>query len=326
MDPSPGLPRRGRRPGPVGLALALSGAAIGGAVGVAAYTAHVLNGPRRIDPLSGFSFTPWELQVPFEPVHFVTEDGVTLRGWWLPAPDSDRVIVGFTGHKGVKQDLLGIGSGLWRAGNNVLLFDFRGCGESDLAPLSLAHHELPDARAALAFARRRLPAGRIGVVGYSMGAALAILVAAECPEVEAVVADSPFATISDILTHAHRRYRLPVGLTVALTDLINRLRYGYSFDAVRPIDAVPRLAPRPLLLIHGNADRLIPLDHTLRLHAAAGASSALWVVDGVSHCGAYFKDRETYVRRVAAFFEQHLSPAPVGSPWGSAGRHDGGRC
>jgi uncharacterized protein len=286
-----------------------AGVLLGGALGVAAYTSHVLNGPRTPDPLGAFSFTPWEVRVPFEPVSFVSEDGVTLRGWWFPCPDSQRVIIGFSGHKGVKQDLLGIGSGLWRAGNNVLLFDFRGCGESDFAPLSLGHNELPDARAAIDYVEERLPEANIGIVGFSMGAAIAILIAARDDRIRAVVADSPFATINDVLKHAHRRYRLPVDVTVALTDLVTRVRYGYGFNAVRPIDAVSRIAPRPLLLIHGSADRLIPIEHSYRLHAAAGRGSRLWVVNDVLHCGAYFKDREEYVSRVGEFFEVALSPS-----------------
>jgi alpha-beta hydrolase superfamily lysophospholipase len=295
--------------GSVRYGLPVAGALVGGALGVAAYTSHVLNGPRRADPLGAFSITPWEVRVPFESVSFTTEDGVTLRGWWFPSPDSTRVAIGYTGHKGVKQDLLGIGSGLWRAGNNVLLFDFRGCGESDLAPVSLGYNELPDARAAIGYARQRLPGARIGIVGFSMGAAIAILVAAADHRVGAVVADSPFATINDVLVHAHRQYRLPVAITVALTDIVTRVRYGYGFDAVRPIDAVGRIAPRPLYLIHGSADRLIPVDHSYRLHAAAGANCRLWIVDGVSHCGAYFDDREEYVHRVASFLRTALAPA-----------------
>ncbi len=296
------------------LGFSVAGALAGGALGVAAYTSHVLNGPRRPDPLGAFSFTPWEVRVPFEPVSFAAEDGVTLRGWWLPCEGSQRVVVGYTGHKGVKQDLLGIGSGLWRAGNNVLLFDFRGCGESDLAPLSLGYNELPDARAAITYARTRLPGSNVGIVGFSMGAAIAILVAAEDEQIQAVVADSPFATISDVLIHAHRRYRLPTAVTVSLTDLVTRVRYGYGFNSVRPISVVGRIAPRPLLLIHGNADRLIPIEHAHRLRAAAGAGTHLWIVDDVPHCGAYFKDRDDYVARVASFFETALSPAQASDP------------
>jgi dienelactone hydrolase len=307
--------RRGyKRAAQVGLSTAV--ALVGGALGVAAYTSHVLNGPRGSDPLGAFSFTPWEVRVPFEPVSFTAEDGITLRGWWFPCEDSQRIVIGYTGHKGVKQDLLGIGSGLWRAGNNVLLFDFRGCGESDLAPLSLGYNELPDARAAIAYARDRLPESQIGIIGFSMGAAIAILVAADDDRVRAVVADSPFATINDVLVHAHRRYRLPVAVTVSLTDLVTRVRYGYGFNAVRPISVVDRVAPRPLLLIHGSADGLIPVAHAHRLHAAAGPSSRLWIVDDVPHCGAYFRDRDEYVTRVGSFFQHALSPVTLSAQAG----------
>ncbi|HEX6506276.1 MAG TPA: alpha/beta fold hydrolase [Chloroflexota bacterium] len=285
----------------------VGGALLGGAVGVAAYTAHVLNGPRRPDPLAGYSFTPWEVQVPFEDVSFTADDGVVLRGWWFPQPDSKRVVVGFTGHKGLKQDLLGIGSALWRAGNNVLLFDFRGCGDSDVAPLSLAHNELPDARAAVRYASARIPDAAIGLIGYSMGAAVAILVGGDDPHIRAIVADSSFASIRDVLTHAHGRYRLPAGITVALTDFINRWRYGYHFEAIRPVDAIAGIAPRPILIIHGGTDPLITVDQGYRLYNAARQPKDLWVVEGVGHCGAYFADREVYVDRVAGFFEHCLS-------------------
>jgi fermentation-respiration switch protein FrsA (DUF1100 family) len=247
------------------------------------------------------------VQVPHEAVSFQTDDGLTLRGWWLPQPQSDRVIVGFTGHRGAKHELLGIGSGLWRAGNNVLLFDFRGRGDSDIAPLSLAHKELPDARAAIRYARERMPNGKIGVIGYSMGAAVALLVTAADPNIAAVVADSPFASIRDVLENAYKLRRLPPRFLLELSDVINRWRYGYQFEAVRPVDVVGQIAPRPLLVIHGTADSLIPAEQGQQVYDAAGEPKELWLVPDAIHCGAYFVDRPAYVERVAAFFDRALS-------------------
>src|SRR5207248_1496142 len=121
-------------------------------------------------------------------------------------------------HRGSKPDMLGIGSYLWRAGNNVLLFDFRGCGESDPSPISLAHHEVNDARAAVQFVRARIPEARIGMLGFSMGAAVTILVAAADTGVRAVVADSSFTSIRDVVAHHMRRHRLPPSV-VPLADI-----------------------------------------------------------------------------------------------------------
>ena len=286
------------------------GAFVAGALGaasalaVAAYTTMKLNAPMRgINP---YTFTPWELGVEHEPVVFGREQGIVLRGWWLPHPDTDRVVIGCTGHRGAKHELLGIGSWLWRAGNNVLLFDFRGRGDSDQGPFSLAYYEMADLEAAVAYVFERMPQARLGVIGYSMGAAVALAVAARDKRISAVVADSPFATIRGVIEHAYGRYRLPLSPMLRLTDAVNRLRFGYPFSAVQPIDTVAAIAPRPLFLIHGMADSLIPVQHSEALFAAAGDPKELWTLPQTDHCGAYFADRQEYVRRVTDFFDRTL--------------------
>lgn len=300
--------RRGRS---LRYAASLGGAALAGALGVAVYTTHTLNGARRRDWRDAYQFSPFEVQVDFEPVSFRADDGVTLRGWWFTRPESDRVAICYTGHRGTKSDLLGIGSGLWRAGMNVLLFDFRGLGESDLAPLSVGHNEQVDARAAVRFARGRLPGARIGLVGYSMGAALAILTAATDPTVRAVVADSSYASLRDVVAHGYRRRRAPTQL-LALADLMNNWRYGYSFGALRPVAVIDKVAPRPLLIIHGEDDAVTPVEQAQQLYAASAEPKELWIVPGAPHAGAYFADRQGYVERVAAFLERGLTDEASG--------------
>ena len=297
---------------PLGYFGAFAGGLAAGRLGIAAYTTGRLNGPVRRTPASGYTFTPWEVQVTCERVAFPTDDGVTLRGWWLPQEGATHTIVACTGHRGAKSDLLGIGSGLWRAGNNVLLFDFRGCGESDLVPLSVGFHERRDLQAAIAFARSRTPDAPLGLIGYSMGAAVAIMVAAGDTGVGAVVADSSYAAIGDVIAAEYRRRRVPTFALLAASDRYNGWRYGYRFDALRPIDYVARIAPRPLLIIHGEQDDLTPVEHARRLCAAAGQPKECWIVPNASHCGGYFADREAYVARVADFFAQGLEMQGVG--------------
>lgn len=270
-----------------------------GAVGVAGYTAWSLNGPRR--PWPDYAFTPFEVRADSEDVGFVSGDGVRLSGWWLDNPSSDTVVVCAHGHRGTKSDMLGIGSGLWRAGHTVLLFDFRGNGDSGDGPQSLSHHEQADLRAAIDLVATRRPDAHIAVVAFSMGASTAILEGATDPRVERFVLDSPFATMSDVVAANLRRYGLPGRPIVPLADLVNRLRYGYGFTAVRPLDAIADLAPRPVLLLHGTADRVIPYHHALQLADAAGPACTLVTFDGVDHCGGYFEDRPGYISRVAAF-------------------------
>lgn len=254
--------------------------------------------------LDAYFVTPWEVGVPFEEVCFRAADGVALRGWWF-ARSGRRVIVGCSGLNGSKSDLIGIGPYLYRAGFSVLLFDFRDRGESGDALRSAGYFERMDLAAALAYARERRPGVRIGLLGFSMGAALALLASRE-PGVAAVVADSSYSSLGELIAERLRRYRLPSRFLVWCADRFIRLRHGYSLDALAPIDTVRRPGFPPALFIHGGADSIIPAEHSVRLYRASGSPVGPWIVDGTEHCGAYFRDRERYCADVAAFFKRHL--------------------
>lgn len=276
-----------------------------GATAVAGITAWRLNGSRRAWPPC--TFTPFEIGVPAEDVTFTSSDGVPLTGWWFDDPDADVAVICCHGHRGDKSDMLGIGPGLHKAGHSVLLFDFRGSGGSGDGPQSLAHHEQRDLSAAVDWVRRRRPDARLAVVAFSMGAATAIMAAADDPRIEALVVDSPFATMGDVVAANYRRYRLPSGL-VPVAGLVNRIRYGYTFAQVRPLDVIGRIAPRPTLLLHGTADRVIPYEHATRLAAAAPPGAVdLVTFEGAEHCGGYFSDRPGYIARVDAFLRRALT-------------------
>ena len=301
--------RRSALPGH--LARAVGATAVGAAgvlLGAAAYATARLNRRTPAAWLSEYTFSPFETQVEgYEEIDFRTADGLKLSGWWLPRPGSRRVVVGLAGHRSPKSDMLGIGSGLWRAGNNVLIFDWRSRGQSDIAQHSLAYYELRDAEAAMEYALGRVPDAHIGLIGYSMGASIAILLAARSPVVRAVVADSPFTGIAEVVAYNATRLRLPARLVVPMADALTGWRYGYRFGSVRPVEVVGALSPRPLLLIHGSADTLIPISHAHELFAAAHEPKELWIVEAAEHCGGYFADRATYVGRTARFFEQYLA-------------------
>ncbi|WP_347347166.1 alpha/beta hydrolase [Nigerium sp.] len=287
----------------VGAAWAAGG--LGAIVGAgAAGVAYAISGAWR--PQFDYGFSPFELGVPWEDVAFAAPDGARLAGWWLDRPGSDRVVIICHGHRGGKQDMLGLGSGLWRAGNTVFLFDFRGSGQSGDGVQSLAHHEQGDLEAAIALARRRRPDARLAVIGFSMGGAVTIPVAARTPAVEAVVLDSPFADMRDVVATALRRHHVPPWPVLAASDRVTGLLYGYRYRDVRPVEAIARISPRPLLLIHGADDRIIPVAHARALFEAAGQPKRLVIVPGVDHCGAYFVDRPGYIERVAEFLAEAL--------------------
>ncbi len=245
--------------------------------------------------------TPADFALPYEEMEVRTEDGLRLLAWYLPGP-RDAVVVVSGGYRGDISDVMGIASALSRVGFSVVAYGWRGTKGSDRAPHTLGALEQRDLMAVLDAIQLRLGEVPIGLLGYSMGGAISISVAAGDPRVRAVCADSAFADPVDLLMErARRRVPMPGAVMIpVMTAMAGRT--GARLHDFRPVAEVGRIAPRPLLLIHGGADAAVPVEHARRLLAAAGEPAELWVLPGVGHVLAYFADRAAYVERVTGFF------------------------
>jgi fermentation-respiration switch protein FrsA (DUF1100 family) len=243
--------------------------------------------------------TPWELGIPHEEVSFRTEDGLLLRGWWLPSLEPKRTVIALHGHRGAKHHCVGVGAALWRRGANVLLFDHRGRGSSDGELLSLGYFETLDTIAAIEYVFSRAPGLPLALIGYSMGAAVAVIAAARDERVEAIVADSPFASEREIVRALLRKRvnRLSRPIAALAEHLL-----PYDPGEVETLREVAKIAPRASLFIHGLLDTTCAPEDSLKLYEAAGEPKELWLLEGTGHCDAYFANREMYCSRVASFF------------------------
>src|SRR5215467_12316249 len=263
--------------------------------------------PERADPLDDFMFTPWEFQADYEEVDLATVDGVSFGAWFFRQTASPQVIVISPGHKAHRQDLLGIAVGLWRKGFNVLCYSYRGMPASDQALITMGVREVQELAEAIAFARRHVRGARIGLLGYSMGAVVSLLGAAGDPSVEALVLDSPYADLRQVVRENVRRHALLPGAPfVATVSAWLRLRHGVRLADASPIAVLSGLEQRPLFFIHGGADVTTPVKHSRRLYDAYRGPREIWVVQGAPHTGAYYDDRALYVERVAGFFARNL--------------------
>lgn len=280
-------------------------------VGLGYYVAHVLTAPKRPRPMDGYVMTPFEMGADCEEVSFAPARGeYMLHGWWFQRPETRRVIVGCHGYRGSKSELIGIATLLWRAGFNVLIFDYHGHGADVGTPVTLGYRELQDFYGALDYAERRVPGAAVGVIGFSMGASIAIIGSARRPDVRAIVADSPFASHDAVVAHNIERITHVSGRLIAsVADVFLARRAGYHASDVAPVREVAALAPRPLLVIHGTEDETIPVAQALRVYEAAREPKELWLGEGAPHCGTYFLDRRAYSERVSAFFDRALAGA-----------------
>lgn len=250
--------------------------------------------------------TPSDFGVEHEALDLRTADGVSLAAWYLPGTRSAAIVVssGYRRHPG---EVLGIAVALQREGFHVVVHGWRGTPGSGEAAHTLGVYERQDLEAAINALAARLGAVPIGLLGYSMGGAVSISVGADDRRVAAVCTDSAFAD-PQALVGERVRSALKVPAAVVMMPVIALLarRTGARLTDFRPVLAVGRIAPRPLLLIHGEDDALVPMHHAELLYEAAGEPKDLWRLPGVGHVGAYFADRPTYVARVVSFFRNAL--------------------
>jgi pimeloyl-ACP methyl ester carboxylesterase len=236
-----------------------------------------------------------------------TTDGVTLRGWYLPTPQRRRLIVLVHGMWSSWLEMAALGRDLHARGHDVLLFDLRGHGQSDSSRLSLGRRERADLRAVLRWAEEEgFTRDRIGWLGYSMGASTLLLEAAQNPEIQVVVMDSPYGNLPELLKsqlskHSHLPSWFNPGILAAA-----RWCFGLRTDDLVPIKAARAWGDRPLLLIHGESDSIVPVGQALQIAQAAGASCMTLTLPGVEHVQAYEADPPGYVALIESFFRDHL--------------------
>ncbi len=104
-----------------------------------------------------------------------------------------------------------------------------------------------------------------------------------------------------------------------------RWRYGLRPEGLDPIAFVGRWSDRPLLLIHGQDDPVVPIGQARELERAAGGSCRLVTRQGAGHVEAYDKDPAGYLREVGEFFERHLGRPQAGRGAGAGPSRDADR-
>lgn len=267
------------------------------------------------------------------PVIFHTIDKKILCGDFWAQPEPAPTIVICHGYRLSREYLRPVAALEYSHGYNVLLFDFRGHGQSESVATTGGNAEVSDLDAAITVACRQpetLP-GRIIIHGFSMGASIALLMKPR-PEVVAIIADSPFAQLDDVLRNFvswqlaqesagwasplhHLRATFPAlsWTIVATSRLLFRARFGHQLIS-RPARSFKRWRARsthpPILLIHGMQDSSIPISHARKIVASAEAHSVpleTYYVEGAGHCGAYGMNPEQYVHVLREFVKRCLN-------------------
>ena len=267
------------------------------AVAVAWRTPHVP--PRR---------TPATLDIEFTEVRVPTANSRSLAAWWIPAGASMRpAVVLVHGWGRNRERMLPYVEMLHPAGFHLLVFDARHHGASDRDGHASMKKFSEDIRAAVAFlaSRHDVDEDRVGVVGLSIGGSAAIHAAAHEPRVRAVVTVGSFAHPRDaMLAMGLGHPLLAPGMPLAFR--IAEWLVGARFDDLAPERHIARVAGR-VLLVHGEDDRIVPVDDLERLRRSSCGRAEAWRVPARGHSDLHLE--AAFAPRVVAFLNDALDDA-----------------
>ena len=240
--------------------------------------------------------------------------GDRLDGWYLKGVQPATVIL-FPGYARDHRREWRYAQFLHREGFGVLAVDFRSTRSHDRKPTTLGYWELRDARAVLDWVHKlpQMRGQRVALFGESLGGSTALALAAERPDVNAVVADCPFAS-GDAAIADGLRYvlHLPPSPLEAIARALGKLVTGHDPGELDATQALRALNGRPVLLIQTRMEDRYSRDQVERLTTAAGLEAETWTVDDSRHTEVWVAHREEYERRVARFLGLRLG-VPIAS-------------
>ena len=250
---------------------------------------------------------PSDIGVGYEEVHFLSEDGVNLSGWFLPARGYAKGTILFF-HGNAENISTHVAAVYWlpEQGFNVFIIDYRGFGNSDGKPDIEGVHL--DAQASLSYLVKRddVDPDRIIIFGQSIGGAIAIYTAATSNiPLRAVIAESSFSSYPDIMQEKLSE----MFLTWPFQWLAKTMTTRYD-----PVKVIQDISPVPLLLIHGDNDVVVSVRHTYKLYEAAQDNKQLWILENGGHISAFVPKRKDYRQRLVCYMETVLASSKTCVP------------
>lgn len=254
---------------------------------------------------------PGDYDLAFDDISLKAQDGIRLTGWFLPAENSNgAAIVLAHGRGGNRAVHLPTAALLTHHGYSVLLLDLRAHGQSEGDWVSYGYFEALDILAAVDYLviHEGFIPERIGLMGHSMGSAAVLRAASLRESRHVLVIVSAYSSLQGGVEDAFDDIAaLPSWPFAPIIVGMAERRVGAGMDALDLEQDLAKMEERPILLIHGEVDGLLPLDHYYTLLLAAGEMAEGWVVPGMGHEDPARFDPRGFEQRLFAFLDRHLA-------------------
>ncbi len=252
---------------------------------------------------------PSDAHLPCDELTLKTGEGIALSCWLINAGKQARGTVIYL-HGVSESKIVGLpmAQQLHARGYNIFLYDSRRHGDSGGRYCTYGFYEKHDTSTVINYlmSRSDLNVGRIGLFGSSMGAAVALQVAALDRRVVAVVAESGFATLRTIFDDYQKRMiKLPWHYLRNIVIKRSEHLAHFKANAVSPLDSVGEITV-PLFILHGTADDRISWRYSQQVFDGAHEPKELWLIQGARHSDMATVGGEEYYRRILGFFDRYV--------------------
>ena len=238
-----------------------------------------------------------------------SRDGYRLVAAVFPREDSHRWAVVLHGYTGWKEEMFPYACRYAAMGYQVLAPDLRCQGQSEGDFIGMGYTDRLDVLDWIERILEKDPKAEIVLHGQSMGGACALMMSGmeELPAaVKAVVSDCAYTDAYSMFRQDIRDwFHLPAFPLVDSANLALQIRGGYDIKKASALEAVRRKSV-PVLLIHGDTDRMIPVEMAYALYDAAAGEKKLMIVEGAGHAQARDKDPSAFDETVAAFLSKYV--------------------
>ena len=245
--------------------------------------------------------------IPYEQVSVKSFDGLTLKARLYIVNEKAPVHIQFHGYRGqAVRDFSGGVRLPMESGHNVLLVDQRAHGNSEGHVITFGVKERKDVLTWVNYVVDRFGIDtKIALEGISMGAATVLMASnLDMPNVKAIFADCPYSSPKEITLKVSKEMGLPTFLAYPLLWIGGIIYAHFNLNSESASKSV-KDSKYPILIIHGQADRFVPIEMSRKLKAI-NPNIELEEFDGAAHGMSYLVDMDRYKRLVKTFMDKYL--------------------
>ncbi len=257
----------------------------------------------RRKPLAIF---PADYGLVAQTVHFKTQDGLTLEGWFIPHAASRQTVVLVHGFDMNKGNVLQRTHFLARD-YNLFYIDCRGAGGSE-GHSSMGTKEYLDVAAAVSYLEQYFPlqAQQIGLYGISMGAAAVAYYVAQGKTAKCIALESSYYSFKNVAKRwAWLHVRIPYFPLVGLVLFLKEKTQNIQVENFALQSTAAKITC-PVLMIQGEHDRLAPITKARKTYKLLPGPKTLWMVKNAGHTSCAKEGGETYIKKLQEFFKTYL--------------------